>query len=873
MKTITQKMNSTANSIGLQRLSLPFTESCLKLPNLPTTSLPNKPTEIAIIGGGRWAKIIAKVLNKLHLNFTKIHMVSPRNYQALKEWIKECSESSDEFKIPINVTQQIEDILHNKNVTLAYVANLPQDHYETASLLIKHKKHLIVEKPFVANVIQAQHLIQMARQQGCKLMVGYEYMLASYLYHFKDLMSEKIFRVKEVKICWEDQYLEEKWGTTKKPDLTTNVLEDIFPHILAILTTLFGIHRVENLSLEMYDGGNATCLSFDYNDIPVFVNLSRVANSTQRSIVVKSYKEEELSLNFSQEPGDVFWNGASLASITNWNHIPKPLEASILLFLSSIEYEYPNYPLDGENSIHILESMQIASREMHKKQTELIYSFLKLSYPCEVPHSVIVALMNQILPSFLIQHLVNNPKDEKNIITWTKVAFQIIHRLSVNPFTIQEDILKEHQISKEDLIKLNTILRHSEWVQNLITSSGLGAKYWNNTIIPIAKSGHLEMALEKKYIYPHRVGIYPGVSCMFFCTFCGRNPEAKYAYDVIHSGNEYFKSLFKKSPKDDPYRFYISGGLEPLTNPEIGELVAYGANEGFKLSLYTNAFMLTPQLLEKKPGLWEADSIRVSLYGVNPQTGFEITQNKNSFTQVIKNVKSFLKMRNEKKSLLKLGFNFVILPNKQEEILQMAEVLAEINREAGQDGQINFLTLREDYSVQPEMGISYREKENLVQIFHQLEQRLQKEDLCDLQVDYGYSLYAHKQGNPNYQMEMVNAFEMRKEGYPQISLVTDLLQDIYMYREAGFLNREGADRYILGRVNPERSFETIIKNFIEQKCGIEPMKNDTDYFDIFDHIITKILNKLESDKKFGIPVDKGPVSSLIPNQTLFCSNN
>ena len=53
-------------------------------------------------------------------------------------------------------------------------------------------------------------------------------------------------------------------------------------------------------------------------------------------------------------------------------------------------------------------------------------------------------------------------------------------------------------------------------------------RYWNNTISPLLDNGSLENAVNGIYAYPNRVGLYPGMTCQFFCTFCGRNYNAKY---------------------------------------------------------------------------------------------------------------------------------------------------------------------------------------------------------------------------------------------------------------------------------------------------------------------------------------------------------
>ena len=86
---------------------------------------------------------------------------------------------------------------------------------------------------------------------------------------------------------------------------------------------------------------------------------------------------------------------------------------------------------------------------------------------------------------------------------------------------------------------------------------------------------------------------------MFKCTFCGRNYDAVYDRSKLDSGMEMFKNLIEEAPKNDDHRFYVAGGLEPLTNPRIGEIIKYLRDNGFKSSMYTNAYMLTEKYLKK----------------------------------------------------------------------------------------------------------------------------------------------------------------------------------------------------------------------------------------------------------------------------------
>ena len=41
------------------------------------------------------------------------------------------------------------------------------------------------------------------------------------------------------------------------------------------------------------------------------------------------------------------------------------------------------------------------------------------------------------------------------------------------------------------------------------------------------------------------------------------------------------------------------------------------------------------------------------------------------------------------------------------------------------------------------------------------------------------------------------------------------------------------------------------------------MPEDTMFFDIFDHIVTKLLNQTDDDSAFGIPFNKGPIRGRV----------
>lgn len=818
--------------------------------------------EVAVIGGGRWGKIISSILINTQPDIPKINLISQRNYKNVLDWHRDKLLDRESNKIV--VWQNFDQVISNSKLMTAFVANTPEEHYETTKKMLLNDKHTFVEKPFVLNIEQAKELIDIAKKRNLVLAVGLEYIYATYIHYFRQILEQNILpsKIDYIDIFWQDISKEERWGALKQPDLTVNVATDIYPHILSFLFVLFNRQEIHLKEVELFDGGASGKITLFYGSLSINLFLSRVADVAFRGIKVFA-KNSQLDINFTQEPGIITLNGESISQDPLWNILSKPLQAEISHFLRKTQNQSICLPNQAENFLYIVQATQEVNIRINQIQTELIHQYLLNDFPANPPIDVVVALREHLVLPLLKSNIIHSPKDEEVINQWANITLSLIHKLSSQPFATQKEILAETGTSKAQLIKLNAVLQEIDFVQDLICKYGHSSKYWQNTIIPLIQSGVVEAAKHNIYHYPFRIGIYPGACCMFRCVFCGRNYAAQYEKQSIPVGNNEFTTMFQEAPKDDPYRFYISGGLEPLTNPGIGEIIRCGAKQGFKLSMYTNGFMLTPDLLEKQDGLWDLDTLRISFYGVDPETTYQVTRNKNSFTRVLKNAKEFLKLRNARHSKMKFGFNFVILPGKAQQVLQLAEILAEINCDAGNERQIDFLTLREDYSRSENEAISSKEREELIEVFTQLAKRRKQEDLCNLYIDFGYALNAMNQGRVGKPLEMVSYSAMRKKGYPQISVVVDLLGDVYLYREAGFLERPGAKRYIIGRISKSNSLETVIRDFITSNREIEPMPQDTDFFDIFDHTVTQLLNQVDDDNALGIPFNKGPIRSRI----------
>ena len=457
----------------------------------------------------------------------------------------------------------------------------------------------------------------------------------------------------------------------------------------------------------------------------------------------------------------------------------------------------------------------------------------------------------------------------------------IVHRLSNIPWYTQKEILEEVDLTKDELIKVNKYIRGNSLLQESITKLGVGRKYWN-TMSTFAN--RTKDVIDYKYDFPLRIAVFPGISCMFYCGFCGRNQKARYPGSLLKDGNKRFKDILNSIPETSAMS--ISGGLEPLTNPQLDDLISHAKSLGIRVPLITNGYSLTPNYLKKHPGMWDLDSLRISLYGIDEESYDFITRKPGSYELVKTNTINFLKQRNEINPNLKFGFNYIIIPETMDHMLPLIDLIEDINSQVDNGPGIDFLTLREDFGSVTEGSVA--DDENRI---YRLENFISKEDrkvLVDtfktfkeeqgkrcpeLHVDYGYALVSISEGIVGKPLMKVDGTEMRNSGYPQLSVAVDLNGDIFLYREAGFLDRPGNDKFILGRISEDKSFEDVIKEFVESEYSVDTVKHDNRFMDSFDHILTTLVNQAEEDSKIGIPFELGPVLDRCKEKDIKLGNN
>jgi TDP-4-amino-4,6-dideoxy-D-glucose deaminase len=114
-------------------------------------------------------------------------------------------------------------------------------------------------------------------------------------------------------------------------------------------------------------------------------------------------------------------------------------------------------------------------------------------------------------------------------------------------------------------------------------------------------------------------------------------------------------------------------------------------------------------------------------------------------------------------------------------------------------------------------------------------------------------------------MHCITDEQMLPKGFPQVDVVVDAYGSVYLCREAGFLDRPGNDRYIIGQVNSENSLEEVIQNLIKHGNPIDIQPGDTEFMDSYEHIVALVIKQTKADREFGIDESLGPIHSKILN--------
>ncbi|MBU1343722.1 MAG: Gfo/Idh/MocA family oxidoreductase [Proteobacteria bacterium] len=182
---------------------------------------------VGVIGCGYWGPNLIR--NFSQLNRTRVTTISDLETKRL-----------DHMKTlysGVDTTTDYLDIINDEKIDIVAVATPVHTHFKFASEALSAGKHVFVEKPMTASVEEAEKLISLARENGCKLMVGHTFLYTAAVRKMKKIVESgelgEIYYINSQRL---------NLGLFQKD---INVIWDLAPHDISIINYLLDMEPSE----------------------------------------------------------------------------------------------------------------------------------------------------------------------------------------------------------------------------------------------------------------------------------------------------------------------------------------------------------------------------------------------------------------------------------------------------------------------------------------------------------------------------------------------------------------------------------------------------------------------------------------------------
>lgn len=283
------------------------------------------PDNVAVIGGGRWTRVITEVLCDLVPPFVRISVHSPHNAKSMSEWVaarglgQRVYVSSDLPKFSSGTSSAV------------IIANAARDHERAIEWALSERLPVLVEKPVTLSSAATQRMADLAVSKKTYLAAAHVFLFARYIEAFSKLVVEGD-GVQSIRVQWMDPQSESRYGEAKSYDPGLTVYADWLPHIVSILGSLSPNSMQVRRKLEVLRGGAHLKMDIQLGDTPCEIELVRNGNGRQRLIEVTT-RQGPISLDFAKEPGTIVSGTTVRCGDPAWESEPKPVSGMLRAFL------------------------------------------------------------------------------------------------------------------------------------------------------------------------------------------------------------------------------------------------------------------------------------------------------------------------------------------------------------------------------------------------------------------------------------------------------------------------------------------------------------------------------------------------------------
>lgn len=286
-----------------------------------------------------------------HAPFISIH--PGFNLYAVWERTKKLAEE----KYPgIKKFRTLEDMLADDNIELVIVNTPSVTHYEYAKQALMAGKHLVVEKPFTATVVQAEKLIELAKKNNVKLSVYQNRRYDSDFKTVKKVLDEGMLgKIIDAEIHYDRYTPELSYKAHKEtPTAAVGSVYDLGAHLIDQALQFFGMPVAVSADIAINRPGSRVD---DYFDIKLFYPAHRVSlkssyfvrealpgyifHGTKGSFIKAKTDVQETDLLGGKKPGAADW-GVEPESQRGLLHTERD-GAVVKEYITSLQGNYGEY--------------------------------------------------------------------------------------------------------------------------------------------------------------------------------------------------------------------------------------------------------------------------------------------------------------------------------------------------------------------------------------------------------------------------------------------------------------------------------------------------------------------------------------------------
>ena len=299
--------------------------------------LSHYPGHIAIVGGGRWARVLTEVLSGIVSENTVISIHSLHNDKIMSAWVLE-----KKFRQNVTVYDDFPKF-SNQKVEAMIVVNAVRDHEVAIQKGLNASVPVLVEKPVTLSYSATLRMMKLAHEKNTFFAPAHIFLFTRYLSNFSHLVSNS-GKLKSIHIDWSDPKSENRYGEQKSFDPSLPILFDCLPHVLSIISAIMGQSSIKYNNLVFHKGGSD--IKIELMSDGVFCSIRLTRNSNVRKRIINVISNQKLQLDFSNEPG-VIKNGSSIVSGDDkWDLAVRPAAQMLSAFLAQSVGGHPDARLD-----------------------------------------------------------------------------------------------------------------------------------------------------------------------------------------------------------------------------------------------------------------------------------------------------------------------------------------------------------------------------------------------------------------------------------------------------------------------------------------------------------------------------------------------